>query len=119
MKRPEHDRFRLTRGLPPTSLLHAVIASSNRPVGRPPCMKEPEFRRILRPVGQLFLVKSGATKQPPRSWSLLRCARDDMDARRVNPKLSWSGRHHGSATTRRGPEWRTRDLSGVCLDEIQ
>src|ERR1700722_6346752 len=85
MKRPEHDRFRLTRGLPPTSLLHAVIASSNRPVGRPPCMKEPEFRRILRPVGQLFLVRSGATKQPPRSSSLR-----TQGGLRVNPNLSCS-----------------------------
>src|ERR1700722_14767740 len=57
-----------------------VIAISHRPVGRPPCMKEPEFRRILRPVGQLFLVS--AAKQRPRARRLLRCARNDIEARR-------------------------------------
>jgi hypothetical protein len=65
---PAAADFALSRPVSRTT----VIASSHRPVGRPPCMKEPEFRRILRPVGQLFLV--GEAKQSPNAGDTLPAA---------------------------------------------
>jgi hypothetical protein len=95
-RRLEHDRFRLTRGLPPLSLAPIVIA------------------------------RSGPTKHLRRSAGLLRYARDDNEADRVNLKRSCSvvrdeppavgaaALQQGSAMT----EWLTRQTTHVHFDPI-
>jgi hypothetical protein len=57
-------------------------------IGARSLQTDPRFASAV--IASAVIARSGATKQPPRSWRLLRCARDDRGADEANPNLSCS-----------------------------